>query len=79
MTAEPLEEHYEGARPVRTLMRLFAGQRWRITLAAVAFAFTSSPVWIMPLSRRLQAGIRLDVVNGRFGAYAALQGQGAGR
>jgi ATP-binding cassette subfamily B protein len=49
MTAELLEEHYEGARPVRALMRLFAGQRWRIALAAVAFAFKSSPVWIMPL------------------------------
>jgi ATP-binding cassette subfamily B protein len=44
-----LEEDYEGAHPVRTLVHLFAGQRWRIALAAVAFTFKSSPVWIMPL------------------------------
>ena len=46
---ELLEEHYDGARPVRTLVHLFAGQRWRIALAAFAFALKHSPVWIMPL------------------------------
>ena len=49
MTSELLEEHYDGARPVRTLVHLFAGQRWRIALAAFAFALKHSPVWIMPL------------------------------
>jgi ABC-type multidrug transport system fused ATPase/permease subunit len=49
MTSELLEEHYDGARPVRTLVHLFAGQRWRIALAALAFALKHSPVWIMPL------------------------------
>ena len=38
MTSELLEELYDGARPVRTLVHLFAGQRWRIAVAALAFA-----------------------------------------
>ncbi|MBB2923993.1 ABC transporter ATP-binding protein [Cellulomonas cellasea] len=49
MTGELLEDRYQGGRPLRTLAYLFAGQRRRLLVAAVAFAFKHSPVWIMPV------------------------------
>lgn len=49
VTGELLEDRYQGGRPLRTLAYLFAGQRWRLLVAAVAFAFKHSPVWIMPV------------------------------
>lgn len=44
-----LEDTYHGDRPLRTMGRLFAPQRWRLLLAAVAFAAKHSPVWVMPV------------------------------
>lgn len=49
MTAELLEDRYQGDHPVRTLVRLFAPQRWRLLVAALAFAAKHSPVWVMPV------------------------------
>ena len=39
----------ERDHPVRSALRLYAGQRRRIALAALAFTAKHSPVWVMPL------------------------------
>jgi len=44
-----IEEGFDGARPVRTLLRLYAGQRGRMLLAGVAFTLKHSPVWVVPV------------------------------
>ena len=43
------KEQFEGTHPVRTALRLYSGQRRRLTFAATAFALKHSPVWVMPL------------------------------
>jgi ATP-binding cassette subfamily B protein len=47
--ASALDIEFDPRRPARTAMRIYAGQRRRLGLAAVAFAAKHSPVWIMPL------------------------------
>ena len=49
VTSSALEDTYQGDRPLRTLVRLYSGQRRRLGVAAVAFAFKHSPVWVMPV------------------------------
>jgi len=49
VTAELLEDRYQGDHPVRTLVHLFAPQRWRLLVAGLAFAAKHSPVWVMPV------------------------------
>jgi ATP-binding cassette, subfamily B, bacterial len=44
-----MDRQYDPAHPARTALRLYSGQRRRLALAAVAFAFKQSPVWIAPL------------------------------
>ncbi|HEX8629013.1 MAG TPA: ABC transporter ATP-binding protein [Catenuloplanes sp.] len=41
--------HVDSRRSVRTALRLYAGQRGRLLLAALAFTAKHSPVWVMPL------------------------------
>ncbi|MBI9114657.1 ABC transporter ATP-binding protein [Sanguibacter suaedae] len=48
-TRTPVEEWYDGTHPVRTTVRLFSDQRWRILGAALAYAVKHSPVWVMPV------------------------------
>lgn len=48
MTA-PLEDTYDGAHPVRTLVGLYSGQRRRLAVAALAFAAKHSPIWVIPV------------------------------
>src|SRR5450432_1267770 len=50
MTGSTAADHrYDPAHPARTALRLYSGQRRRLTLAAIAFACKQSPVWITPL------------------------------
>ncbi len=49
MTRRSVVEGFDGKHPARTALRLYAGQRGRLTVAAIAFAFKHSPVWVMPL------------------------------
>ncbi len=49
MTTRSVVEGFDGKRPAKTALRLYSGQRGRLTVAAVAFAFKHSPVWVMPL------------------------------
>ncbi|WP_448059262.1 ABC transporter ATP-binding protein [Cellulomonas hominis] len=44
-----LEQHYDGSRPVHTLVGLFRAQRWRLVLAGLAFTAKHSPIWVMPV------------------------------
>jgi ATP-binding cassette subfamily B protein len=49
VTRRSVVEGFDGKHPARTALRLYAGQRGRLTVAAIAFAFKHSPVWVMPL------------------------------
>ena len=49
MTARNVVAHFDGDHPVKTTLRLYSDQRGRLAVAAVAFAFKHSPVWVMPL------------------------------
>ena len=51
MTRTPLalEDWYDPSHPVRTTLRLFSEQRWRMGGAALAYAVKHSPVWVMPV------------------------------
>lgn len=49
---------FDGARPLRTLVRLYRRERRHLAIAAVAFAIKHSPVWITPL----MTAIIIDVV-----------------
>ncbi|MBT0992929.1 ABC transporter ATP-binding protein/permease [Cellulomonas sp. DKR-3] len=54
----PLQDVYLRDQPVRTLGRMFRGQRRRLVVAAAAFTLKHSPIWVIPL---LTANI-IDVV-----------------
>ncbi|BDZ41432.1 ABC transporter ATP-binding protein [Paraoerskovia sediminicola] len=43
-----LEDTYDGAHPVRTVVELYRPQRGRLAIAAVAFAIKHSPIWVIP-------------------------------
>ncbi|RMB58978.1 ABC transporter ATP-binding protein [Tessaracoccus antarcticus] len=49
MSPPLLEDTYQGDRPLRTLVALFAGQRGRLAIGALAFVIKHSPVWVMPV------------------------------
>ena len=49
MTTRSVADGFDGKHPAKTAIRLYQGQRGRLTVAAVAFAFKHSPVWVMPL------------------------------
>jgi len=49
VTARNVVAHFDGDHPVKTTLRLYSDQRGRLAVAAVAFAFKHSPVWVMPL------------------------------
>ena len=49
MTTRSVVEGFDGKHPAKTALRLYSGQRGRLTVAAIAFAFKHSPVWVMPL------------------------------
>jgi ATP-binding cassette subfamily B protein len=49
LTTDNVWERFDEKHPVKTALRLFSGQRARLAMAAVAFTFKSSPVWVMPL------------------------------
>ncbi len=53
-----LDEVYDKERPLRTLFRMYGGQRRRLTVAAVSFTVKHSPIWLIPL---LTANV-IDVV-----------------
>jgi ATP-binding cassette subfamily B protein len=44
-----LERRYRGENPFRTLLYLYAQDKWLLLLAAVFYAIKSSPSWAMPL------------------------------
>jgi ATP-binding cassette, subfamily B, bacterial len=48
-TVQLVDGRFDPKHPARTVLRLYSGQRRRLTLAAVAFACKHSPVWITPL------------------------------
>ncbi|MBL1065959.1 ABC transporter ATP-binding protein [Streptomyces sp. 7-21] len=45
----PLDHHYRGEHPVRTLAYLFREDRWRVAGALCVFTVKHSPVWLLPL------------------------------
>jgi ATP-binding cassette subfamily B protein len=45
----PLDHHYQGEHPVRTLLYLFRDHRLRVSVAVLAFIVKHSPVWLLPL------------------------------
>lgn len=47
-TERRVEDGFDGTHPLRTLRHVYAGQGGRLALAAVAFAFKHSPVWVIP-------------------------------
>ena len=49
MTAPSVVDRFDARHPAKTALRLYAGRRGRLTVAAVAFALKHSPVWVMPL------------------------------
>lgn len=49
MTTRSVVDGFDGTHPAKTAIRLYSGQRGRLTVAAIAFAFKHSPVWVMPL------------------------------
>ncbi len=49
MSPPLLEDTYQGDRPLRTLVTLFARQRGRLAGGTLAFVIKHSPVWIMPV------------------------------
>ena len=49
VTTRSVVERFDRKRPAKTALRLYSGQRARLTVAAIAFAFKHSPVWVMPL------------------------------
>lgn len=49
LVTAPLEDTYDGAHPVRTLVGLYSGQRRRLAAAALAFAAKHSPIWVIPV------------------------------
>jgi ATP-binding cassette subfamily B protein len=59
--AEPIDHHYRGEHPLRTLAYLAREDRGRLALGTVLFAVKSSPTWLLPL---ITANV-VDVVVGR--------------
>lgn len=57
-TPDDVVAAFDGARPLRTLARLYRHQRRHLTIAVIAFAVKHSPVWITPL----MTAIIIDVV-----------------
>ncbi len=57
------------AHPARSALRLYSGQRRRLSLAAVAFALKQSPVWIAPLltANIIDAVVSREPVSGDLG------------
>ncbi|MBR7828477.1 ABC transporter ATP-binding protein [Actinospica sp. MGRD01-02] len=47
--AEPIDHHYRGEHPLRTLAYLAREDRGRLALGTVLFAVKSSPTWLLPL------------------------------
>jgi ATP-binding cassette subfamily B protein len=45
----PLDHHYSGEHPLRTLAYLFRPDRRRLVLAVAVFSFKHIPVWLLPL------------------------------
>ncbi|MCL7378397.1 ABC transporter ATP-binding protein [Streptomyces sp. 35G-GA-8] len=45
----PLDHHYSGEHPLRTLAYLFRPDRHRLSLAVLVFAVKHIPVWLLPL------------------------------
>ncbi|MCW2643540.1 MAG: transporter ATP-binding protein [Dactylosporangium sp.] len=45
----PLDHHYQGEHPLRTLVCLLRGDRARLALGTVAFFIKHSPTWLLPL------------------------------
>ncbi|AXG82063.1 ABC transporter ATP-binding protein [Streptomyces paludis] len=45
----PLDHHYSGEHPLRTLAYLFRPDRRRLSLAVLVFAVKHIPVWLLPL------------------------------
>lgn len=44
-----LEDIYQGDRPLRTLVGLFARQKARLAVGVLAFVIKHSPMWVMPV------------------------------
>ncbi|HEY3549186.1 MAG TPA: ABC transporter ATP-binding protein [Propionicimonas sp.] len=47
-TAPRFEDAFDGSSPVRTLLRLYSGQRAGLTLATGSFVLKHSPIWVIP-------------------------------
>lgn len=47
--AAPIEEWYDPQRPIKTVLGLYAPQKRRLIVAALAYAVKHSPVWVMPV------------------------------
>lgn len=45
----PLEQHYRGRNPFRTLLYLYSPHRWKLSAAAIVYVIKSAPQWLMPL------------------------------
>ncbi|MFK0168918.1 ABC transporter ATP-binding protein [Streptomyces sp. NPDC090306] len=45
----PLDHHYRGEHPVRTLAYLLRSDRRRLTFAVLVFTVKHSPIWLLPL------------------------------
>lgn len=48
-SADPVEHHYRGEHPMRTLAYLFREDRARLTLGVFTFFVKHSPTWLFPL------------------------------
>lgn len=45
----PLEHHYRGQNPLRTLLYLFSPHRWRLAVSMFFFVCKQSPTWVTPI------------------------------
>jgi ATP-binding cassette, subfamily B, bacterial len=49
ISASPLDHHYRGESPLRTLAYLYRDDRRRLALGTVSFLIKASPIWLLPL------------------------------
>jgi len=82
MQLDPVEIHYDGKRPWRTLLNLYWPERRWMALALFSYLFKASPVWILPvitaniidiLAHPAGGGLRLLWLNAAVGGVAIAQ------
>jgi ATP-binding cassette subfamily B protein len=82
MKLDPVEIQFDGARPWRTLARLYWPERRSVAFALISYLFKASPVWILPvvtaniidvLAHRGDRSLRSLWINAAVGAVSILQ------